>query len=195
VSVATRGPRRAEQVPSAFSRWMRVVARKRGPSGDAPRTRSLEELPGSRRAEGWGRSPGRASAFGYAVPGKLRASANGPAANGSRSRGEGRTRPHSVASARVATRPLRPKLAPARSGRTPESGQCAPTARAPDARLRGHIPASEAPVLRSGAPRPQAHAMARRDAPISQGTGTFGGARCAYLSCAGFLSISAPFRR
>jgi hypothetical protein len=58
----------------------RVVARKRGPSGDAPRTRSLEE---------WC--------------------------------GQGRTRPHSVTFARVATRPLRPKLAPAGSGRTAET--------------------------------------------------------------------------
>jgi hypothetical protein len=55
----------------------RVVARKRGPFGDAPRTRSLEE---------WC--------------------------------GQGRTRPHSMNSDRVALRPLRPKLAPAGSGRT-----------------------------------------------------------------------------
>jgi hypothetical protein len=89
--------------------------------GDAPRTRSLEEWPGSRRAEGWGRSPGRASAFHIVGPGKLRAPANGPAANGSRSRGQGRTRLHVTISARVATRPLRPKLAPAGSGRTPET--------------------------------------------------------------------------
>src|SRR4030095_6720850 len=58
----------------------RVVARKTGPSGDAPRTRSLEE---------WC--------------------------------GQGRTRPHSVMFARVATRPLRPKLAPVGSGRTAET--------------------------------------------------------------------------
>ena len=58
----------------------RVVARKRGPSGDAPRTRSLEE---------WC--------------------------------GQGRTRPHSMTCARVAVRPLRPKLAPAGSGRTAEA--------------------------------------------------------------------------
>jgi len=58
----------------------RVGGRKRGPFGDAPRTRSLEE---------W--------------------------------RGKGCARPHAASSDRVATRPLRPKLAPAGSGRTPQT--------------------------------------------------------------------------
>ena len=205
----------------------------------APRTRSLEELPGSRRAEGWGRSPGRASAPHNVVPGKLRAPANGPAANGSHSRGQGRkrrsfenaspgrfgplppqacarrgaarsaakvgtfarrvvarkrgpsgdaprtrsleewcgqgrTRPHSMSADRVALRPLRPKLAPAGSGRTAKT-RTRPVATRVWSAPRSH-PRKRGPC--SALHRPQHSRRRTRHNPIIcclyRGTGRFG---------------------
>jgi hypothetical protein len=98
-------------------------------------SRRVARLPACRRL---GAESGHSERIPRLRAGKLLAPANGPAANGSRSRGQARTRLHSTACARVAARPLRHKLAPAGSDRSAE------TCMRPAATRLGPVPRSRA---------------------------------------------------